>query len=246
MTARSPFVATNPRLGRIVKALRLAATYAIPTHFGDHLRHCGEASIAGAEVLRRRGLRARVLPCAVVGTAQARGVGFSVGLNGRELYNLQVAMGEPMPPYEVWREEMASRCPPDDDLVFHACIEASLGRHRAFIDLTAGQLRQDYGVAVPMTLAFFGQGWPAASVDDWTFTYTKSPRQAKVSAFLEGKSQKGLADDLDALLDVALAADLNEDAMWAVLMATQREMVRLLMRRLEGFMARDEQSGLES
>lgn len=238
-------VPRSERLGRIVESLRLAAFYALATHFEDGLRHCGEASIAAVAVLHRRGLRARVLPCAIVGAHTTHPYAFSVGLSAREVYQLQADRDSAVPPFEEWSAQQGSTVP-DGEWAFHAVVETWLDGERAVIDLTLGQLLHDFGVPVPASIGAYGPGWLALEAVPWRLRYLPCPRRRQVSAFLEGKPQRGLANDLEALMGFADAAHLDTAAMYAMLVGVQPEMVALTVERWAAWAAGPTRSGFGS
>lgn len=223
-------------IDRTVMALRLAAMYAVPSRFEDGLAHCMEASVAGAAALRRRGLNARALPCAILGVHFERGVQFAVGLTAEEMYARVDRSAGNVPPLDAWLEEHGSRFPAATGTAFHAVIEASLRGRRAVIDLTAGQLRQSFGVPLPVAIARFGSGWPVVEVDGWRIRYVESPREREVTELGVQYDASGFTDDLDALMDAALDCDLDPGRLHVALGMSQPEIVATVVSRLNRFM----------
>ena len=124
-------------LRRMIEALKLASPIFLASRFEDGLGHCLEASIGGVGALYRRGIAARVLPCAVVVRSVEAGRCWSAGLSPSQIYSL---LPSPKPAFEEFRRaRLGSGF--DDDHPLHVVIEAKHEGERAIIDLTIGQLR---------------------------------------------------------------------------------------------------------
>ncbi|MGD0680317.1 MAG: hypothetical protein ABSC94_33495, partial [Polyangiaceae bacterium] len=146
---------------RMIKALRGVAPFCIAARFEDGFKHCVEASVAGAEALKRRaGIKARAIPCAVTLQHAESDVTLTIGFTARQIYD-RLSEAEGRPSFEEWRATEA-RDLPDNEAPFHEIIEARFGGERALIDLTLGQLRQTgapYTETVPLNLgAVVGEG----------------------------------------------------------------------------------------
>lgn len=223
-------------LERTVMALRLAAMYAIPARFSDGLAHCMEASVAGVGALRRRNIDARVIPCALLGVQVDRGIQIAVGLTAHEVYERLDRSRGPMPTRDSWMAKHSGGFPDPSRMVSHAVVEARFRGRRAFIDLTAGQLRQNFGVPLPVAIARFGEGWPTIDVGGWRLEYVPSPRAAEVEALCRAYDGGGFIEDMDALIDVALDCDLDPALMQKVLGMSQPDLVARVVDRLQGVM----------
>ena len=221
----------SPYFRRIVAALEIASPVALAMHFEDGFNHCVEASISGAAALRRRKIKAEAIPCAILG-AKADGDFFSVGLSAGDVY----AILHPDKPFETWSAALPS---PWISSGFHAhmVIEARLAGERAVIDLTYGQLRQAAGLDVPLHLFAFGEGgWPQARGSRWELTYMDSPHAEQIREDAKVWVGKGLTEDFDDMIDLALRCDCKLDRFLGVIQSQQPELFGVVMPRLTGFM----------
>lgn len=108
----------SPYFRRVIEALGVASPLALAAQFEDGLGHCVEASISGAAALRRRKIKARAVPCAIMGVKDGGDL-FSVGLSARDAYNIM----EPEEAFEEWSR--GSTFPVDKRFHAHMVIEAS-------------------------------------------------------------------------------------------------------------------------
>lgn len=150
---------------RVVEALRWSAPFALAAVF-DEFAHCVEASVCGASVLAEYGIKARAVPCAIIGRALDRS--FSVGLTERETYELMDKHGVTRPQQVV--NELREQNNP-----VHMIIEATDHGERTLVDLTYAQLRK-LGVSSHATWASTGDGWPVFEGEGWALTYMEPPR----------------------------------------------------------------------
>jgi hypothetical protein len=200
---------TRTHLERMVDALVMAAPWALAPRFKD-LGHCAEASVGGAGALRRRRIDARVIPCAFM-ACDPSGDGFSmsVGHSAESAYAWLMAHGTgDALPFEEWKAQATGL--PDAEAALHLVIEAKHCGKRILIDLTAGQAteRSAGRIRVPRALAFKGEGWPTLDIGGGCFVaYGPSPYKGR--AAWRDANQSGLIADMDELMGVALAVDLD-------------------------------------
>ncbi len=78
----------SPYFVRTINALRMVAPLCIAARYDDGFKHCVEASVAGANALkRRRGIKARAIPCAVVVQHAESDVIVTIGFAPRQIYD---------------------------------------------------------------------------------------------------------------------------------------------------------------
>lgn len=176
---------------RIIDVLGWAAPFAMAVRYSDGPSHCIEMSLAGAEVLRRRGIGASVGTCAIWAESLVKDVGVTVGLSAREVW---ARFSEPRPPFDDWiRDGGLVNVGGNSDPV-HCVIETDCEH----IDLTFGQLRR-YGFRVPLVLiAPLADGHLTITADQWRASYIECPRSPDPS----WPVNPGLVDDLDELVSL--------------------------------------------
>lgn len=209
------FAVPSSHFQRVVNALTMAAPIWLVLSFEDGLSYCIEASICAAEVLMRRQIQARAVPCAAVAVHRTNAaLRLSSGLTAKQIYD-EVNWGDgPVLPFEEWKLQHANRLP-TQELTIHAVVNASTDKESALIDLTIGQLR-----AAPMAEAKTIP-WQIVLTDgpfesrDWTIGYKDAPASpevmAKMDAMLKAYSNSGYVADLDDLVGLALHCDLDLD-----------------------------------
>lgn len=222
---------------RTLQALKLAAPFALASRYENGLAHCVEASICGAAVLSKMKIKARAVPCAIMGANTELGVNLSVGLTAQEFHARLDWGAEERQTLDEWLSEHGSSYPAAQDFVAHMVIEASFHGERALVDLTLGQLRQDHGVPVPPCEVFPFGDWPVFEAGDWMLQYAQSPRPREILREVQKYENKGLADDFSALMDGAIQCSLDIDLFMEVLAATQPEQFRTAASRLAMFLS---------
>jgi hypothetical protein len=229
----------SAHFSRTLEAIKLVAPLTIVARYDDGLKHCVEASVAGAKALARRNIKARAIPCAVVGFHGAGQRGLSIGYSPRQLYERMEKSGggPPLPPFDEWKSSMKGL--PDDEHPIHEVIEARFGRERAIVDLTIGQLRQTGDPdahRIPYALVALGDDWPALEGDTWTFFYEASPHDPNVLAESNARvnqySNPGFVDDFHAMIGLALSLDNDAGRVHEQMERQQPETFRQCLTRL--------------
>jgi hypothetical protein len=195
----------------------MAAPVCLEIHFKGDLARCVEASHAGVEVLRRHGIQARVVPCAVV-VAPPKGTDIPrllLGHNAESTYALinEHSQTKP-PPFEEWQAIYGRS---KDPYPLHVVIRAQHAGEEALIDLTLGQLIQVSGgqIRLPKTYAHFGKDWPIGDTSDGSqVVYMDCPYPDHVEPkYLDPEFLKvsGLGADLYDVTQLALLSNLDLD-----------------------------------
>lgn len=194
-------------LSQMIEALKLASPILLASRFDDGLGHCLEASIGGAGALSRRGIEARVLPCAVVVQSAGAGRCWSAGLSPSQIYAL---LPSSKPAFEEFRRaSFGSNF--DDEHPLHVVIEARHAGERAIIDLTIGQLRSG-GAPVPFQLdarVAPDGGWVELTGDGLIITYMDSPSLDHLPPAAKPDQFAGFVADLHDGMSLALQCQLN-------------------------------------
>jgi hypothetical protein len=98
----------------------------------------------------------------------------------------------------------------------HAAIDASHCGRRVFVDLTAGQVRGlvDPPIAVPDCIRFAEPGWPSVVLDSGVgLLYGPSPNEPAARRLIaSAPPNAGIVDDFIAVMDFALACNIDHDA----------------------------------
>jgi hypothetical protein len=98
----------------------------------------------------------------------------------------------------------------------HAAIDASHCGRRVFVDLTAGQVRGlvDPPIAVPDCIRFSEPGWPSIVLDSGVgLLYGPSPNEPAARRLIaSAPPNAGIVDDFIAVMDFALACNIDHDA----------------------------------
>jgi hypothetical protein len=190
---------------RVIAALTMAAPFCLGLRFPD-LKSCIAASVCGAQALARWQIQARAIPCVAIATHRASGLQLTTGLTRRQQYDRLGVTSS----YEEWEQLNEARLPPKG-LNTHAIIQASSGHECAFIDLTAGQLRNPH---LPHTMTI---PWQIVRADErpfesetWIVVYEKLPFDPEVHALISGFSNIRFVDDLHALMRLALHCELDQ------------------------------------
>lgn len=197
-------------LRKIVAALKLASPVCLAGRFEDGWAHCLEASVYGARALERRNIKARPVPCAVLGVNDANTRNLSLGLTGREIFErYEREVGETLD-FEAWKAQHLQGVP-DDVAPIYMVIRAHFHSEHVLIDLTSGQLGRVTGDDLPTQLDAIGPGdkWPSFNVNGWNIEYTSSPREKMVLEVAKSLNDKGYVDDLHDLIDLALRCKLD-------------------------------------
>lgn len=221
-------------LRRMVGALLLANPISLCAQF-ESLSQCIEVSNCGATVLRRRNIKARALPCAVVVRAGGRCV--SAGTSQRVVYDrlLKCPDGLLLPSFEEWAAKNTQA--PKDPFPIHMVVEAKIAGDRAIIDLTLGQLRRSSGADLPLHVVSYGEGWPAYSLADGTqVTYLACPYPEKIPAGCRRYKNKTAEEGLGRLMNLALECDLDHDRFLAELARLSPKEHQRATKRLEEWM----------
>lgn len=226
----------SPYFKRVIDALALASPFCLAPRFENGMAHCVEASISAASALGRWKVKARPIPCAIEGFNPHAGAVLAVGLTAKELYDRhREAVGGDVEPFQEWVRAHGARLPAEDGFVAHMVVEARFQGERALVDLTFGQLRGAFGIAVPMHHIGYGEGWPTLEVEGWRLSYLPSRRAHEQLAEVAGYDGRGYASDVKALMEVALGCDCEPDAFFRILAGAQPEQFRLAMQRLGQF-----------
>lgn len=224
----------SPYFQRVIDALALASPICLASRFENSMAHCCEASICGAAALQQWQIKARALPCAIVGQHPSLDVVLAVGLNAREIYarqGLHVADAD-VGAFELWLAEHGTNLPGEDRFVAHMVIEAQFQGDRALIDLTFGQIRGSYGLPVSMHTIWYGPGWPAREVDGWQLEYIDSPRAKQIAAEVGAYLDRGYVSDIKNLMDLALQCRGDMDTFHGALARAQPEEFERAWRRI--------------
>lgn len=195
-------------LHRMIEALKLASPICLAFRFEDNFAHCIEASVSGAEALRRREIEARALPCAVLVKSTNGMQGWSLGLNPRQIYDRAV---EPIVTFEEWSKgRFMGRL--DDEYPIHMVIEAKHAGERVIVDLTLGQLRSPGRAPVPpqidATVSPDG-GWVERTGNGLTITYMDSPNIEHIPEDAKTYRDLDYVEDLHRLMEIALQCQLD-------------------------------------
>lgn len=194
-------------LSQMIEALKLASPICLASRFDDGLGHCLEASIGGAGALSRRGIEARVLPCAVVVQSAGAGRCWSAGLSPSQIYAL---LPSSKPPFEEFRRaSFGSNF--DEERPLHVVIEARHAGERAIVDLTIGQLRSG-GAPVPFQLdarVAPDGGWVELNGDGLLIRYMDSPNQDHLPPDAKSDRCTGIVDDLHDAMSLAIQCQFN-------------------------------------
>lgn len=186
----------------LLDALKMAAAPAAVLRFDD-LARCYETSVAGARVLTRRGVEARLLPVFLTVTHEQERRGMIIGASDEEAAGWTAA-----------RVDFVGGASEDR---FHVLIEAEHEGLRALIDLTAGQARVS-GADIPLAVSvtdFDLEASPMVALrteEDWCVAYYRipSPRAEHVRAGWT-ELPTAFADDLNDLTKLALSVDLDRE-----------------------------------
>lgn len=196
---------------KMLAGLMLANPFALLARYDDDLAHCLEASTAATLALKARGVKARVVPCAVVAHDPVLERSGSIGLTTRDLY-ARVNWGDEAPePHDEWvsRQWVVK---PDSMGREHIVIEVRDTHARYLVDLTICQLRV-IGLRVPFHLKVRWDQWPALEVDGVRIMYEKyrGTRELDPAA----QNFDGFRDDFLALMDLAVESGLDVDRYFA-------------------------------
>ncbi len=210
----------SPHLRRTLDALMLASPVALASRF-ERLDRCIEASISTAKALKKRGISAEAIPIGVLARRKDLVVGIGV-----------------KPPPDVRFVDLRPEGP---GLDLHMVVTARMGGDRWIVDPTIGQLRR-LGVDAPLQKRFVApETLPGSGFDTeagWEVVYAESQHtRAEVDAHTKAYREQmhGLADDIDHLIDVALAARLNHEMFAAILNRESPPTWGGVMRRLEAW-----------
>lgn len=221
-------------LRRMIEALKLASPIFLASRFEDGLGHCLEASIGGVGALYRRGIAARVLPCAVVVRSVEAGRCWSAGLSPSQIYSL---LPSPKPAFEEFRRaRLGSGF--DDDHPLHVVIEAKHEGERAIIDLTIGQLRLG-GAPVPLQLDAQVDpdgGWVELAGDGLIITYMDSPNLEHLPPAPKPDQFAGFVADLHDGMSLALQCQLNSRRFYEELRGQLPKEMAIWERRIASWM----------
>jgi hypothetical protein len=192
---------------QILDALILANPFVLLARYDDDLAHCVEASAAATMALQARGVKARLMPCAVVAQHPNHEAQGSIGLHPREIYGRVNWGEEARQPYEEWlaRQWLVK---PEGVGREHIVIEVRDTHTRYLVDLTIGQLHV-LGIPMPLQVKTQWDNWPDLEVRGTRIRYEKF----RGTRELDPASYKptGFRDDYLALMDLALRCGLDID-----------------------------------
>lgn len=205
----------SPYFERLISSLVMAAPFTLAARW-KHPAHCIEMSLAAVAALEKRKVRARLLPCAIVGQTLDRSRGVSVGLNREEIYANAKNAHPDIEPFAAWCARYVQHAP--DGVAAHAVVEATFHGSRALVDLAFAQLRVDHGIPCPPAHAHYGESWPDVQIGGWNVRYVESPHARDVQALAKTcTNYGGVAGDLLATMDAAMAVGLDIDRFLAAL-----------------------------
>jgi hypothetical protein len=202
---------TPLHLDRALRALAMAAPLALAARYSSRAQ-CVPASVAGAAVLRAHKIKARIVRCALlaIGESPTASTTYTCAV-GHSLESASAAIkkiaGDDAP---TLADLSPADFPARDSL--HVVIEASRGCQRALIDLTAGQVMDatDGQLRVPEVVVWHGDGWPRVALPDGgRLVYGPPPEQREAAAPWRACRVPGLVDDVNDLMQLALAVDLD-------------------------------------
>lgn len=197
---------------RITGALVLASWWVIRGRW-DSLSHCVEVSTSGVRALAHYKIKARVVPCAFLAIDHDGETTVACGHSAQSLWDQIPADQRADMDHAAWLAQHRRIDMPDP---VHAAIDASHCGHRIFVDLTAGQVRGlvDPPIAVPDYIRFNEPGWPEVVVDSGVgLRYGPSPNEpAARRVIASAPPNPGIVDDFIAVMDFALACNLDRDA----------------------------------
>ena len=195
------------QLARVLQALSYATPWALASRFADIYR-CVEASHAGAAALRAHGVEARPVLCGAGAFSKSEDTAVFTGLNAEECY--EYAEKKEGQAFEDWAKEGTF---PETPTPLHMAIRASYHGHRAFVDLTLGQLKK-LGAKIPGKASIYigDDEWPRLESNDSLIKYMRCQHEEKLSEFLVEAPLDGLAKDFVSMMEIALELDLNEEA----------------------------------
>ena len=213
---------------KMLAALMLANPFALLGRYDDDLAHCFEASTAATLALKARGVKARVVPCAVMAHDPVLERSGSIGLTTRDLYARVNWGGEPPEPHDEWvsRQWVVK---PDALGREHIVIEVRDTHARYLVDLTIGQLRV-IGLRVPLHLKVRWDQWPSFEVDGIRIIYEKFRGARELDQ--AGHNFNGFRDDYLALMDLAVESGLDTDRYFAAIEQQDPQGYRTAIERL--------------
>lgn len=211
--------AKDAHLKVMVDALLMAAPWCLAARYSFRpWARCIEASNAGAEVLRRKDIDAKLLPCSVAAISGDGGPCMAIGHSNESLYAFlqkRVAM-EYLPPYEEWVKKILQidgRVTEEEKTYpFHLAIEAHYQGRRAVVDLSAGQVKvaSNGTIRVPFGMAWYGEDWETTQLEDGgLIAYEPCPHPEHVPPEVLTYQIPGLCSDLEDLMQVAILSNLD-------------------------------------
>lgn len=88
----------------------MVAPLCIASRYEDGFKHCVEASVAGAEALRRRKIDARPIPCAVKAVHETEASTLTIGFTRKQLYERMNATAGAASPVRGVADRGGARC----------------------------------------------------------------------------------------------------------------------------------------
>jgi len=194
------------KVGRTIRALELASFVCLKMRYAHYPSCCVEASAAGAEALRRKGLSAKAVH--VIGMVATRDLKRAhwLGATPREIYDIMLKIGSGAP---LTFEEFLTRAVdvPDSDEPLHMVIEVE-ARKRQLIDLTVGQARM-VNAPSSVVLELEGAGALPQNGDNDQLHFSYFPPTRALEPKAASYKNEGLTQDMIELMGVALRCDLD-------------------------------------
>lgn len=190
------------RVERLVTALNIGGPICLALRYDHYPKCCVEASQAGAEALRRKGLKANAIQCIL--SVSNGGSQWWVGATSREAFDLMCEWAEPgpRPTYEEWAKSDA--WPKEDPI--HMVIEVE---DRWLLDLTTGQV--GFPHMPPSARVPIEHGWPVIGVGrGLDLRWAKLPHR-ELDDEAKAYRNEGLTLDMLDAMKLALRVELNPD-----------------------------------
>ena len=210
-----------------LQALEVAAPLWLALGWEDGFAHCIEVSANGAAALNAtKEIKARAIPCGLIGQNSRQDTSVILGLSPREHYDL-ISRNQQLPNFEDWKAQNQYT---DTRWNAHVIIEAEYHGERALIDPSLGQLRHSQGIPVPLAIHDIGQGWLGFDLDDWRFRYVAASGPKGLEKMLDEQETFERAQSMTFLMNKAVRCGLDRDRLAALLKTTMFNWVEPVQR----------------
>lgn len=206
------------RVERTITALMMAGPVCLKVRYKHYPRCCVEGAQAGAEALRRRGLKAEAVEV-IAAVREGEDRQWWLGATQREAYDLmRTKLADPSAAVPTFEEYGAQAQSWDDD-GRHMVIEIR-ERDRWLLDLTLAQAELE-GIPPVALMQCEGEGWPqCGKTRGFDLVYALPTRPPVVAA--ANYRNEGLTLDMLDAMRLAISAGLDRDRFASALSARFR------------------------